>query len=563
MALNSKDGVPHPSPSGEGAIENAPLLTSSSPEPSSRLAWSAYFTELLTSRRAGVATLPPGSTQDEARRFWVAAERVQTFNALYPDAVWTKAPAHLAGETLTRSDAVFSVVNGWMPHIGPTTGIELARCLALPVNEVDQALLRMEAAGSILRGRFTNAADAAVHNPEATATEWCDRRLLARIHRLTLGRLRKEIEPVTPAQFMNWLFRWQHLAAGTQLHGEPGTLHILEQLQGLELPANAWEHQVLARRISNYDSNTLNQLCLMGTIGWGRLSPHPATAEEDGATNGRRRVIPTSVAPITFFVREKSAWMSAMAASPAADADVPTGLSPTARQVFDYLRTHGASFFADIVRGVFKLKAEVETALWELVTAGLVTADAFDNLRSLIDPRRRSGQGHKRHARPRHAAGRWSLLHALPLTESTGGPTAAELHAQATEATCRMLLERYGVVFRELLTRENIRLRWRELLMAFRRLEDRGEIRGGRFVAGFLGEQFALPVAVESLRAARRQPPTGEVITISAADPLNLVGSIVPGERVASSAGKFLSFRDGMPLESVERMQVPIRTAAS
>jgi ATP-dependent Lhr-like helicase len=193
----------------------------------------------------------------------------------------------------------------------------------------------------------------------------------------------------------------------------------------------------------------------------------------------------------------------------------------------------------DIVRVTGKLKAEVETGLWELGAAGLVTADGFDNLRSLIDPKRRSGQGPGRSARPRHSAGRWAIL-------DMGFAVERE---RATEATCWMLLKRYGVVFRDLLVRESNLPKWRDLQLAFRRLEARGEIRGGRFVDGFLGEQFALPVAVESLRAARRMAPSGEAVVISAADPLNLVGIIVPGERVPAISGRTVNYRDGVAME--------------
>jgi ATP-dependent Lhr-like helicase len=297
--------------------------------------------------------------------------------------------------------------------------------------------------------------------------------------------------------------------------GERSTLDVLRQLQGFEIPANAWERQVLTRRIANYDPQWLDQLCMTGAVGWGRLSPHPATLEDSSA--GKRRVIPTSVAPITFFVREEADWMTPHQSSP--DQPDARGLSPGARLVLDFLRHRGASFFADIVRGTGALKSEVETALWELVAGGVVTADGFDNLRSLIDPKRRAGQGSGRSARPRHSAGRWALLHTDQGVERN----------RAVEATCWMLLKRYGIVFRDLLARETNLPKWRELQMAFRRLEDRGEIRGGRFVDGFLGEQFALPVAVESLRATRKMPLTGETITISAADPLNLVGILVPG----------------------------------
>src|SRR5581483_10886933 len=206
----------------------------------------------------------------------------------------------------------------------------------------------------------------------------------------------------------------------------------------------------------------------------------------DVSANGEgetaRRVVPTKVAPITLFLRDEADWMALRPHADPARAD-SRGLSAVARDVLNFLRQRGASFFADVVRGTGRLKAEVETGLWELVAAGLVTADGFDNLRSLIDPRRRAGQGAGRSARPRHSAGRWSLLYGVEGD-----------HAQALEATCRMLLERYGVVFRELLVRETILPRWRELLTGFRRLEDRGEVRGGRFVDGFIGEQFALPL---------------------------------------------------------------------
>jgi ATP-dependent Lhr-like helicase len=397
----------------------------------------------------------------------------------------------------------------------------------------------MEASGTILRGKFTDA--------QAAETEWCERRLLARIHRLTVGMLRKQIEPVTAAQFLRWLLRWQHIAPGTQVIGERGTLEVLQQLQGFEIPANAWERQVLARRVADYDPQWLDQLCLTGAVGWGRLSPHPATIDSGKLTNGssevangprQRRVIPTSVAPITFFVREEADWMVPRAT--AGDEAEARGLSHGAQLVLTFLRQRGASFFADVVRGTGKLKAEIETALWELVAAGLVTADGFDNLRSLIDPKRRAGQGSGRSTRPRHSSGRWALLHADVAVE----------RPRAVEAACWMLLRRYGIVIRDLLARESNLPPWRELLMAFRRLEDRGEIRGGRFVDGFLGEQFALPVAVESVRATRSLPLNDDTITLSAADPLNLVGILVPGERVPAISGRSVTYRGGAALSA-------------
>jgi ATP-dependent Lhr-like helicase len=346
---------------------------------------------------------------------------------------------------------------------------------------------------------------------------------------------------------MRWLFRWQHVAPGSQVLGERGTLEVLRQLQGFEIPANAWERQVLGRRIANYDPGQVDQLCLTGAVGWGRLSPHPATL--DDSASGKRRVIPTSVAPITFFVRDEADWMSPH--DPLGEQPEARGLSAIARQVFEFLRQRGASFFPDIVRGTGKLKSEIETGLWELVAAGIVTADGFDNLRSLIDPKRRAGQGSGRTARPRHSTGRWALLYAGAATD----------HNQAIEATCWMLLKRYGVVFRDVLARETILPKWRELQIGFRRLEDRGEIRGGRFVDGFLGEQFGLPVAIESLRAIRKLPASGETLTLSAADPLNLVGIIVPGERVAAISGRTVTFRDGVAVLNPPNDALPAAAA--
>jgi len=511
--------------------------------------WQVFFKQLALHNRAGVAWV-------EDRSFWVAAERARFFHALFPEAKFETTLADVDANDISRDDALLVLVQGWMSAIGPTTASQLGELLKLPGSEIEKGLLRMEAAGTVLRGQFTGAVStrAGAHAPQVLEVEWCERRLLARIHRLTVGMLRKQIEPITAAQFMRWLLRWQHVAPGSQANGERGTLEVLQQLQGFEVPANAWERQVLARRITDYDPKWLDQLCLTGAVGWGRLSPHPATLES-GPSNGtaprQRRVIPTSVAPITFFVREEADWMGLSGnphvsqnrrdpghsnredSSPAHEAG---GLSHGAQLVFDFLQQRGASFFADIVRGTGKLKAEIETALWELVAAGLVTADGFDNLRALIDPKRRAGQGSGRSSRPRHSAGRWALLHA----------DAAVERARAVDAACCMLLRRYGIVVRDVLARESNLPPWRELLMAFRRLEDRGEIRGGRFVDGFLGEQFALPVAVESVRAMRSLPLSGDTITLSAADPLNLVGILVPGERVPAISGRKVSYRDGV-----------------
>jgi ATP-dependent helicase Lhr and Lhr-like helicase len=494
------------------------------PESPEFTAWRPLFDELATKRRAVRAI-------HEGLGFWVAAEKANSFLRIFPKALLESAGVERESEALSHEAASLAMVSGWMQHVGPVSAGELARRLGVPKPEVENALLKLEAIGAVLRGRFTD--------PAAIDTEWCDRRVLARIHRLTLGKLRKEIQPVSAAEFMSWLLGWQHLAPGTQLLGERGTLEALRQLQGFEAPANAWERQILVRRVANYDPGVLDRLCLTGAVGWGRLSPHPAFLN-DSKQSGRR-VVPTSVAPITFFVRDDADWLTPHRAI--ADPERTRGLSPAARETLKYLEQHGASFFADIVRGTRQLKSEVESALWELVAGGIITADGFDNLRALLDPKRRSGHGHGRSARPRHSAGRWSPLYS----------GQAEDTALALEASCRLLLQRYGVVFREVLTRESILPRWGEMLKALRRLEDRGEIRGGRFVDGFFGEQFALPAAIESLRASRSRGATGETVVVSAADPLNFVGILVPGERVAAVSGRNIAFRNGVAVDQEEQ----------
>jgi ATP-dependent Lhr-like helicase len=369
----------------------------------------------------------------------------------------------------------------------------------MPRDVVDQALAQLEAEGQILRGKFTAGAE---------EVEWCHRRLLARIHRLTIGKLRREIEPVTTAEYYAFLNRWQHLAPGTQLHGVDGTLQVIRQLQGSEFAAAAWETVVLPRRIAKYDPDYLDQLCLAGEVSWGRLSPHPAFDREIDAETGRgRRVRPTRVAPLAIFLRDDADWLLATPQPSPRDS-----LSHPAREVLDVLEARGASFFADLTRATRRLASEVEDALWELVAAGLVTADGFENLRALLDPKRRRGEGKGRSARPRHAPGRWALL------RHTGAPPE-----NWTETFARQLLQRWGVVFRDAAIREPLALAWRELLVVLRRMESRGEVRGGRFAAAFIGEQFALPEALDLLRAIRRSGETAVESEVFPAPPVMII----------------------------------------
>jgi len=457
--------------------------------------WAGWFPELVQAGRAL-----------EFRSFWIAAERSERVRAAYE-----------------RDDEVAAadILRGWLESTGPVKASALAARLAMNPALVERALARLEAEGQVLRGQFT---------AEKTGeTEWCNRRLLARIHRLTLGRLRNEIEPVTTADFLRFLLRWQHVGRGAQLHGVDGTLEIIRQLQGYEAPAGAWEAEILPRRVARYSPEYLDRLCLSGEVMWGRLSPHPAFEEAAGA----RRVRPSRAAPVSLFLREDADALLAHAGA----GQKRENLSHAGREVLEALEKRGASFFFELQRATGRLASEVEDALWELAAAGLVTADGFENLRSLIDPKRRRGEGRGRHARPRHAAGRWALLR--------HGPQRAD----AAAVLARQFLRRWGVVFRDLLVRESLPAVWRDLLVELRRMEARGEIRGGRFVAGFTGEQYALPEAVDVLRAVRRAEKAGEQVEISNADPLNLTGILLPVPRVSALASGVLRLVDGVPVE--------------
>lgn len=479
--------------------------------------WNDFLTALITSGRVGTAMV-------DDTIFWFAVEKAKTFSTIYPDANINQQLKNIELTSQDRDECILSMLRGWVSFLGPTTNTDISTLLNLSLAETDQALLRLETTGLILRGSFQT----------DNQLEWCERRLLARIHRMTLGKLRKEIEAVTAAQLVRWLLTWQHVSPGTQLKGERGLLEIIEQLQGFEIPAKAWESQILAKRVSDYDPGVLDKLCLMGIVGWGRLSVIPGHNLDAPVDN--KRVVPTSIAPITFFVRQSSEWMAGMQRFKSEKELV--GLSHVAKLIYAFLKENGASFFTDIVMGVGHLKSEVEMGLWELVTVGVTTADGFDNLRSLIDPRRRLVRKRRHKSPHQYSTGRWTLLKATPCKDKN----------QQLEATCWLLLKRYGIVFRDLLAKEKIIPRWRELLITFRRLEDRGEIRGGRFVDGFLGEQFALPYAVESLRAIKKKEMSDEVITISAVDPLNLVGFIVPGDRVSTISGNQVVFKNGLPI---------------
>ncbi|HEY0760446.1 MAG TPA: helicase-related protein, partial [Acidisarcina sp.] len=503
--------------------------------------WELFSERLIAQGRATVAWV-------EGRQFVVAAERVQHLRLLWPHAEFAQEIDCRAPVPGARQDVVKKAIQGWLGISGPVTAGDLGRRLALDAGEVWQAMLLLEMSGTVLRGVFEGRTNpVSLPNEEV---EWCERRLLQRIHKRTLGALRKQIEPVTPADYMQWLLAWQHVAPQTQLSGEAGVLDALRGLEGFEAPALEWERSLLPQRVAGYDPRWLDALCLMGVVGWGRISPHPAFASIEGG--GPRRVVPTSMAPITFFVREDALWMDlCLDQRQTPEASLRACLSKLALKLRSCLTEQGAMFSGDIVRSLGVPVADVSRALWELVAAGLVTADGFHCLRALIDPRVKSlaaSPVRSKSARQTSASGRWCLLGSKAQSTLAPGEQAARHEAQV-ESACSVLLRRYGVVFRDVLDREHTVPRWRDLAAMLRRMEARGEVRGGRFISGFGGEQFALPDAVESLRAMRGRRRSADAakveITVAAADPLNLVGIVIPGERVPSVPGRTVTYING------------------
>jgi ATP-dependent helicase Lhr and Lhr-like helicase len=465
--------------------------------------------------------------------FWVCTECLPMIQPIYPQAQMDPViavPADIAATRIcTREQGITELVRGRLQGLGPVTARDLAETLHLEPDEIAVALIELESEGFVLRGRFTDEATApeAVHGGDATL-EWCERRLLARIHRYTIKTLRAEIEPVSSADFMRYLFDWQGVTRHPKPEGVESLARVIEQLEGYEVPAAAWESDVLAARLNEYDPHWLDSLCLSGRALWARLTP----AKSPGSA-------PVRTTPIALVSRRNWSLWHSLAAAPREE----TLLSHGAKALFDFLTSHGASFFDDMVSGSGLLKSQAETALGELVSAGLVNSDSYSGLRALLIPSDKRRQLVARRRRIAlfglEDAGRWSLIRK--------GNAAGD--AESIEQVADILLRRYGVVFRKVLEREADWLPpWHQLLRVFRRLEAQGKIRGGRFVAGMSGEQYALPEAVAAMRAMRKAERKGDLVGLSAADPLNLTGIITPGQRVAALTNNRVLYRDGVPV---------------
>lgn len=483
--------------------------------------WQQFLEKLQQQRRAT-------SLSFYGEVVWVSAERLQAIQLISPDYEMTPTieplPTEEAGSVET---AITEIIRSRLECLGPVTVEQLAKSAGLPVNDVQRALLALEQDGCAIQGRF---------DPRRSETEWCERGLLARIHRYTLKQLRREIEPVSPAEFMRFLFNWQGLDEPSE--GVAALERVMLQLEGVSLPAGSWEDEILPARLQPYFSAELDELCRSGKLAWLRL--HPPDIKEN-----RRKNPAVKTTPLAFIFRPHLAVWCQMNKS------VPEGLSATAEKVLDVLKQWGASFFDDLQQQTGLLKTQLESALGELVAWGLVNSDQYQGLRAMITPQKTRQRSRRRavmHA-PLAEGGRWSLIRP---------PMQHEDESHRVEQVARTLLTRYGVVFRKLLERENGLPSWRDLLYVFRRLEARGEIRGGRFVQGFAGEHFALPEAVSLLRDQRKKQDTEQLITISSADPLNLTGIVTPGKRVTGYSGHRILYRDGKPIATKQGSEIAI-----
>ncbi|WP_273824169.1 DEAD/DEAH box helicase [Pseudomonas asplenii] len=518
-AINAVRAEAWPQPASVDEMHEAlmSLALVSDAEVADNTHWADWLQALADSGRATRLQL-------DGQGGWVALERLGCLRALYPQAALQPALQPLADFELNRDrdEAAVEVVRARLSGFGPLSLAQIARPLALDNTTVAQALAKLEGEGYVLRGRFS---------PGASTEQWCERHLLARIHRYTVKRLRREIEPVSLQDFMRFLFDWQHLSSASQARGNAALPAIVSQLEGYAAAAGAWDSELLNARLKDYSSSWLDELCRSGKLVWMRLN-----------ARGKGAAMTLRSTPVVLLPRPQVARWSSLAQQTAIEE-----LSPRTLKVHAALSQHGALFFDELLHEAHLLPTELEAALQELVGAGLVNADSFAGLRALITPAsKRQARGARRGRGPlvggMEDAGRWALLRRSP-AEATD-----RLPEETLEHIARTLLRRYGVVFWRLLEREAEWLpSWRELLRTLHRLEARGEIRGGRFVSGLAGEQFALPEAIPLLREVRRRPLDGSLVAVCGADPLNLAGTLLPGSKVPALAGNRLVYRDGIP----------------
>jgi len=506
--------------------------------------WQHLIEALKKEQRVTLLNTPEGE------RLWLATERLPQFLALFPQAGYQPTVPLLYPQPIDPEQVLVEIIRSRLECLGPVTALQLTAPLGLPVSQINLALLALEQEGYAIQGRFTLTGQ---------DTEWCERGLLARIHRYTVKTLRREIQAVSPMDYMRFLFSWHRIT--DKADGKEALSALLEQLEGCALPAYSWERDILPSRLDLYIPDWLDNLCISGRFTWLRPPAKEAAAKDAPEdTPKKRKPAPVKNTPVCLLTRQHAGYWC----QPEALVNQAKVLSSNALKVYEALKNHGASFFYDLVVNTQLLRTQVEDALGELVSGGLVTADNFTGLRALITPaNKKPGFRSRRNLRTSNNniddAGRWTLIQkSLPpnfddrLSDKANTSPLAPFDIEQAEHIARTLLNRYGVVFRKVLEKETALPPWRDLLYVYRRMEARGEIRGGRFVSGFAGEQFALPDAVNALRnirnKIRNEGEPGDLITISAVDPLNLTGIITPGQRVPATINNRILYKDGKPI---------------
>ena len=498
--------------------------------------WSHLFESLIEQQRVTLLTLPHGV------KVWVSAERLALFMYLYPDASGSPeinslpAEIDLTDEQTDSQKVLTEIIRSRLESLGPVTAESLAKPLALTGTQIDQCLLALEQEGFVIRGQFS----------QQQQVEWCERRLLARIHRYTVKRLRSEIEAVSPADFMRFLFSWQRVTDRGE--GIEALSDIIDQLEGFAIPAKLWEQSILPARLDTYMTSWLDTLCITGRINWLRKTLSDSKIDNKDKTRASTTVSNTPICLINRqfvqvwkqFYKEKNGQSNKLSAS--------------AIKIKQQLERHGASFFEDLLHSTGLLRTQLESGLAELVNQSLITSDSFAGLRALLLPASKKSSSRQKSRLKRalssgfENAGRWSLLKMPVQTNQTNNVLHSDSYWIDIEYIANSLLKRYGVIFRKLLERESALPPWRDLLYVLRRMEARGEIRGGRFVDGFSGEQFALPEAVKLIRQVKKEETNEDLVAISASDPLNLTGLITPGQKIHAKTTNRILYRNGIPV---------------
>ncbi len=512
--------------------------------------WQKPFAQLEQEKRASTAITRDGF------RFWICAEKLPIVRGLWPElelSTEIEPPASVQKQWET-SDARIEILRGWMEFIGPATADEIAHQLGWTLSQIEATFEALEGEGIVLRGQFRSAAQLNRQEKTEKPVEWCHRRLLSRIHRLTIEGLRKQIEPVDVSTFMRFLFQYHGLHPGYRREGSPGVLETISQLQGFDLPALCWERDIFPHRVKQYTPALLDELCLNGDVSWGRLYPQP---KADGKGRAMKSISRNSL--IGLFCREDSRWLL-----PEGERLDAAQLSGVAADLLEVLIQQGAMFATDLQQASGLLPTQLPDALGELIARGWITSDGFAGMRRLITPTVSAPAGYRgfrRGPQKRNIsgqAGRWSIWRRAARGCENENPIHAEQNR--IERWAWQLLKRWGVVFRDLIDREQGAPRWYELARFYRKLEARGEIRGGRFIKGVAGEQFALSDVIAQLRKLRSSPPSIEpgkieLLMLRAADPLNMVGILDSLPRVPATANNRVIYWNGEAVAAIQKKE--------